>query len=191
MTVEDAFSALSGLAAFADTDLVCCSRRGKLVYKTAGFPDRVRETLASYRELLLSLFPPGSEECREVRELLTDPRRLASLFWSAGDWEGGTVLTWVVDGVYERTILPESEVARRIWEIPRNTTRVHLAGSDYAVDVERSELQELLGVYAVTGHITYTLLVNAARANAFVEALKAVSFPRDLRVYKFNSGGLY
>lgn len=172
------------------TGLVLCAKEGKIAYRTALSPSEVRERLGPYRDLLLSLLRPG--ECREAREILEDPRRLARLLWLSGEERSPVVLTWVVGGEYKRLSLSGSEVPEFLWDLPSGTTRVHLGdlGGYRVVDVNLAGLQVLACAYVRTRRTECVVLADRARVNVFLASLEAVGYFREVKVWTEGSEGV-
>jgi hypothetical protein len=172
------------LTNYADSDLVFCRKEGRLVYRTRK-AEGVRESFSGVKDVLLFSFREG--ECRKVREILGDPRRLAVLLWSCGGKAKPVIVTWALNGVYRRTVVTREDWLSAVWEIPEGVARVHLTGGGRVVDVDFTNLRVLEGVYFRAGRTEYAVLADRDRVHALLESLRAVSFPGDLETWEGRS----
>jgi len=175
------FEFLDRLTSYADSDLVFCRKEGRLVYRTRK-AEGVRESFSGVKDVLALSLREG--ECRKVREILGDPRRLAVLLWTCGGRVRPVVVTWALNGVYRRTVVTREDWLGAVWEIPEGVARVHLAGSERVVDVDFTNLRVLEGVCFRAGGTEYTVLGDRDRVRALLESLRVVSFPRDLEIWE-------
>jgi hypothetical protein len=166
---------------YADSDLVFCRKEGRLVYRTRK-AEGVRESFSEVKDALAFSLREG--ECRKVREILGDPRRLAVLLWSCGGKAKPVIVTWALNGVYKRTAATHEDWPGAVWRIPEGVARVHLAGSERVVDVDFTDLKALEGVYFRAGGTEYAVLADRDRVRALLESLGAVSFPRNLETWE-------
>jgi hypothetical protein len=178
------FEFLNGLTNYADSDLVFCRKEGRLVYRTRK-AEGVRESFSGVKNALAFSLREG--ECRKVREILGDPRRLAVLLWSCGAKERPVIVTWALNGVYRRTVVTREDWPAAVWEIPEGVARVHLAGGERVVDVDFTNLRVLEGVYFRAGRTEYAVLADRDRVRALLESLRVVSSPRDLETWESRS----
>ncbi len=180
------FEFLNSLMNYADSDLVFCRKEGRLVYRTRK-AEGVRESFSGVKDALAFSLREG--ECRKVREILGDPRRLAVLLWSCGAKDRPVIVTWALNGVYRRTVVTREDWPGAVWEIPEGVARVHLAdiGGERVVDVDFTDLKALEGAHFRAGRTEYTVLADRDRVRALLESLRVVSFPRNLETWK--SGG--
>ncbi len=169
---------------YADSDLVFCRKEGRLVYRTKK-AEGVRESFSGVRDVLAFSLREG--ECRKVREMLGDPRRLAALLWSYGAKDRPVIVTWALNGVYRRTVVTREDWPGVVWEIPEGVARVHLAGGERVVDVDFSGLKVLEGAHFRAGRTEYTVLADRDRVRALLESLGVVSFPKDLETWDGGS----
>ncbi len=179
------FEFLNSLVSYADSDLVFCRKEGRLVYRTRE-AEGVRESFSGVKDALAFSLREG--ECRKVREILGNPRRLAVLLWSYGGKVKPAIVTWALNGVYRRTVVTREDWPAAVWEIPEGVARVHLAGGERVVDVDFTNLKTLEGAYFRAGRTEYTVLGDRDRVRALLESLRAVSFPRNLETWE--SGGV-
>jgi hypothetical protein len=175
------FEFLNRLMNYADSDLVFCRKEGRLVYRTRE-AEGVRESFSGVKDVLLFSLREG--ECRKVREILGDPRRLAALLWFCGAKERPVIVTWALNGVYRSTVVTREDWLGAVWEIPEGVARVHLAGSERVVDVDFTNLKALEGVYFRAGGTEYAVLADRDRVRALLESLRAVSLPGNLETWK-------
>ncbi len=118
------FEFLNSLVSYADSDLVFCRKEGRLVYRTRK-AEGVRESFSGVKDVLAFSLREG--ECRKVREILGDPRRLAALLWFCGGKAKPVIVTWALNGVYKRTAVTHEDWPAAVWRIPEGVARVHLA----------------------------------------------------------------
>ena len=175
------FEFLNSLMNYADSDLVFCRKEGRLVYRTRK-AEGVRESFSGVKDVLAFSLREG--ECRKVREILGDPRRLAVLLWSCGAKERPVIVTWALNGIYRRTVVTREDWVGTVWEIPEGVARVHLATGERVVDVDFTNLKVLEGVYFRAGRTEYAVLADRDRVRALLESLRAVSFPRNLETWE-------
>ncbi len=175
------FEFLNRLMSYADSDLVFCRKEGRLVYRTRK-AEGVRESFSGVKDVLAFSLPEG--ECRKVREILGDPRRLAVLLWSCGGKAKPVIVTWALNGVYRRTVVTREDWLGAVWEIPEGVARVHLVGGERVVDVDFANLKVLEGAHFCAGRTEYTVLADRDRVRALLESLRAVSFPRNLETWE-------
>ena len=178
------FEFLNRLMDHADSDLVFCRKEGRLVYRTRR-AEGVRESFSGVKGVLAFSLREG--ECRKVREILGDPRRLAVLLWSCGGRVKPVIVTWALNGVYRRIVVTREDWLGVVWEIPEGVARIHLAGSERVVDVDFTNLKVLEGVYFRAGGTEYAVLADRDRVRALLEGLGVVSFPRDLEIWESRS----
>jgi len=179
------FELLNSLMNYADSDLVFCRKEGRLVYRTRK-AEGVRESFSEVKDVLAFSLRDG--ECRKVREILGDPRRLAALLWFCGGKVKPVIVTWALNGVYRRTVVTREDWLGAVWEIPEGVARVHLAGGERVVDVDFTDLKALEGAHFRAGRTEYAVLADRDRVRALLGSLGAVSFPRNLETWK--SGGV-
>ncbi len=175
------FEFLNSLMNYADSDLVFCRKEGRLVYRTRE-AEGVRESFSGVKDVLAFSLREG--ECRKVREILGDPRRLAVLLWSCGGKAKPVIVTWALNGVYRRTVVSREDWPAAVWEMPEGVARVHLAGGERVVDVDFTDLKALEGVYFRAGRTEYAVLADRDRVRALLGSLGAVSLPRNLEIWK-------
>jgi len=175
------FEFLDRLMSYADSDLVFCRKEGRLVYRARN-PEGIRESFSGAKDALAFSLREG--ECRKVREILGDPRRLAALLWFYGARDRPVIVTWALNGVYRRTVVTGEDWPGVVWEIPEGVARVHLAGSERVVDVDFTNLKTLEGAYFRAGGTEYTVLADRDRVRALLESLRAVSFPKNLETWE-------
>ncbi len=177
------FEFLNSLMNYADSDLVFCRKEGRLVYRTRK-AEGVRESFSEVKDVLAFSLREG--ECRKVREILGDPRRLAALLWFSGREVERVIVTWALNGVYKRTAVTHEDWPAAVWRIPEGVARVHLADirGERVVDVDFTNLKALEGVYFRAGRTEYTVLADRDRVRALLESLRAVSFPRNLETWE-------
>jgi hypothetical protein len=178
------FELLSRLTSYADSDLVFCRKEGRLVYRTRR-AEGVRESFSGVKDALAFSLHEG--ECRKVREILGDPRRLAALLWSSGGKEKPVIITWALNGAYRRIVVAHEDWPGALWRIPEGVARVHLAGGERVVDVDFTNLRVLEGAYFRAGRTEYAVLADRDRVRALLESLRAVSFPGDLEIWESRS----
>jgi len=168
---------------YADSDLVFCRKGGRLVYRTRE-AEGVRESFSGLKDLLAFSLREG--ECRKVREILGDPRRLAVLLWSCGSEGEPVIVTWALNGIYRRTVVTREDWVGTVWEIPEGVARVHLADTrgERVVDVDFTNLKVLEGARFRAGRTEYAVLADHDRVRALLESLRAVSFPRNLETWE-------
>jgi hypothetical protein len=168
---------------YADSDLVFCRKEGRLVYRTRK-AEGVRESFSGVKDVLAFSLREG--ECRKVREILGDPRRLAALLWFSGREVERVIVTWALNGVYKRTAVTHEDWPGAVWRIPEGVARVHLADmqGERVVDVDFTNLKVLEGVYFRAGRTEYAVLADRDRVRALLESLRAVSFPRNLGTWE-------
>jgi hypothetical protein len=175
------FELLNSLMSYADSDLVFCRKEGRLVYRTSK-AEGVRESFSRVKDVLAFSLREG--ECRKVREILGDPRRLAALLWFSGGEVERVVVTWALNRVYEQTAVAHEGLSDAVWRIPEGVARVHLTGGERVVDVDFTNLRVLEGVYFRAGRTEYAVLADRDRVRALLESLGAVSFPRNLEIWE-------
>jgi hypothetical protein len=174
------FEVLNSLMNYADSDLVFCRKEGRLVYRTRK-AEGVRESFSGVKDVLALSLREG--ECRKVREILGDPRRLAVLLWFSGREVEQIIVTWALNGVYKRTVVAHENCLDAVWRIPKGIARVHLACSERVVDVDFTNLKVLEGVYFHAGQTEYAVLSDRDRICVLLESLERISFPKGLETW--------
>jgi hypothetical protein len=177
------FEFLNSLMNYADSDLVFCRKEGRLVYRTRK-AEGVRESFSGVKDVLLFSLREG--ECRKVREILGDPRRLAAFLWFCGGKVKPVIVSWALNGVYRRTVVTREDWLGAVWRIPEGVARVHLADirGGRVVDVDFTDLKALEGAHFRVGRTEYTVLADRDRVHALLGSLGAVSLPRNLEIWK-------